>query len=467
VSLPSGAIETDAADVNDIDIDGLHTERGPVTGKGTAVPVTDENAAVADENAAVEVIDERVDDASTTVEPDATPTATPKWRAWMRPWMEPWFASLKVAAGVWLAAGIAYTFVTVYASRLLPDRPAPGISDLMGLWYKYDTVFYVRIAEGGYGWYRFAPAFYPLYPGLIKIVNPVLPGGGLPAAMFLSVLFALAALVLMHRLVDEEFGAKVASRTVFYFAAFPAGFFLFAAYNESLYISLVIAALYAARKGHFWIASVAAALAGSTRLFGLLLAAPLAYEYMRQRGWSLRKIRWDALSFLVIPTGVIAFAIYLQIKVGDWLAFSHAQEGWHRKYGWPGAPIWKTIKLLNDKPYLLDWRLLAWFNLISVVGAIMLLVLVLRSRSRLAFRKDQYYLLVYAAAPILLFSSTEAGYPHYLMSAPRIALEWFPAFIVLGMLGASRTFERSYLFLALMGQTLFLAPMLLQIQFTA
>ncbi|WP_433611455.1 mannosyltransferase family protein [Dactylosporangium sp. CA-139114] len=380
--------------------------------------------------------------------------------------MVPWLASLRVAGVVWLAAGAAYLMVNIYAYRLTPWQ-TPGVSDLIGSWYRFDTVFYVRIADDGYLFYKFAPAFYPLYPAMIKILNPVFPGGGLPAALAISIFFALVTLVMLHRLVDEEFGDKIASRTTFYLAAFPAGFFLFAAYNESLYIALVLVALYAARKGHFWVANAAATLAGSTRLFGLLLAAPIAYEYMRQRGWSFRKIRWDALGFLAIPSGVVAFSIYLHSVTGDWLAFSHAQDGWHRKYGWPGEPVWKTIKLLNDKPYLQDWRLLGLFNLISVVGAVALLLLALRRKSRFGFRPDQNYLLVYAAVPILVYLCTEAGWPNYLMSAPRIAMEWFPAFIILGMLGRSRTFERFYLFMALMAQALFLAQMLLKIQFVA
>lgn len=452
MSLPSGAIESDAADVNDIDIDAFPSDPEPVNGKAAVV--------------AVGAIDEAVPEASTGIEPEEAPAATPKWRSWIRPWMQPWLRSLKVASGVWLAAGIAYVFVTFYAWRFLPTR-IPGISDLLGTWYQYDTIFYVRIAEDGYKFYDYAPAFYPLYPGMIKALNPIFPGGAFPAAMAISVFFALVTLVMLHRLVDEEFGAEVASRTTLYLAAFPMGFFLFAAYNESLYIALVLISLYAARKGHFWVANIAAALAGGTRLFGLLLAAPIAWEYMRQRGWSVRKIRWDALGFLLIPTGLIAFSAFLYRVTGDWLAFSHAQSGWHRKYGWPGEPIWKTIKLLNDKPYLQDWRLLGLFNVVSVLGAIALLLFALRRKSRFGFRSDQNYLLVYAAVPILLFICTEAGWPNYLISAPRIAMEWFPAFVILAMLGRSRNVERIYLFLALMAQGLFLAQILLKVQFVA
>jgi hypothetical protein len=86
---------------------------------------------------------------------------------------------------------------------------------------------------------------------------------------------------------------------------------------------------------------------------------------------------------------------------------------------------------------------------------------------RWKFRPDQRYLLVYAAVPLLLFISTNAGWPHYLMSAPRIVLEWFPLFIIVGMMGRSRSFERIYLFIALMTQALMMAPVLMDYQFVA
>jgi hypothetical protein len=206
-------------------------------------------------------------------------------------------------------------------------------------------------------------------------------------------------------------------------------------------------------------------LAGSTRLFGLLLVAPLAYEYLRQRGWSLRKIRWDALSFLYIPAGVVAFSAWCAVKLGDWLAFVRAQDHWKRSYGWPGEPIWKTLQELTKGPILVDWRLLGIFEAACTIGAIALVLLALFGRWR--FRADQRFLLVYTAVPLLLFICTMAGWPHYLMSAPRIVLEWFPLFIVLGMMGSSRSFERVYLFVALMTQALMLAPVLMDYQFVA
>jgi hypothetical protein len=452
VSLSSDAIESDAVHVQDIDVDTLDKGRVAVTDALDQQPTATSDA--------------RGETSPAVAETSVAPATTPRWRSWMRPWMEPWVRSAKVAAAIWVAAGLAYCMATFYVWRIAdPSRELPHFRDLLSTWYRFDTIFYVRIADDGYLYNPFAAAFYPLYPFLIKITDPILPGQGLVAAIAVSVTCAFVTLVMLHRLVDEEFGGKIASRTVFYLAAFPTGFFLFAGYNESLYIALAIISLYAARKGHFWIASAAAALAGSTRLFGVLLAAPLVYEYMRQRGWSLRKIRWDAVSFLFIPSGVVAFAIFCKIKLGDWLAFTHAQAGWKRTYGWPGEPIWKTLKQLNESPILKDWRLLNIFELTVMFGAIALLILAVWGPWK--FRRDQYYLLVYTAVPMLLFSCTMAGWPHYLMSAPRIALEWFPLFVIIGMMGAKRGFERIYLFMALMAQALMIAPILLQLQFVA
>jgi hypothetical protein len=406
---------------------------------------------------------EPVDEASETGREASTDVSvSPKRRAWMAPWLR----SMKVAAVICVAALIAYAVATVYVWRIVePDSQLPRVGGLLQTWYRFDAVYYIGIAKYGYGFNPWAPAFYPLYPYMIKVADPLIPGQGLVAGMLISAFFAFVTLTMLHRFVDEEFGDKVASRTAFYLAAFPTGYFLFAAYNESLYIALVIISLYAARKGNFWIASAAAMLASSTRLFGILLVVPLAYEYMRQRGWSLRKIRWDAASFLYIPAGVIAFSIWCAIKLHDWLAFAHAQDHWKRSYGWPGEPIWKTLQLMTDGPIMADWRLLGIFETFCTLGAIAMVLLALRGRWK--FRPEQRFLLVYAAVPMLLFICTMAGWPHPLMSAPRIVLEWFPIFIVLGMMGSSRSFERVYLFVALMTQALMLAPVLMGYQFVA
>ena len=77
---------------------------------------------------------------------------------------------------------------------------------------------------------RVLPTLSDAGPGLA----PVFLGRDWLAALFVANVALLAALVLLYRLVEHEFGdADSARRTVFYLLAFPTAFFFTAAYNEA------------------------------------------------------------------------------------------------------------------------------------------------------------------------------------------------------------------------------------------
>ena len=71
-----------------------------------------------------------------------------------------------------------------------PGARLPTVGGLLQTWYRFDAVYYVRIAKYGYGFNPWAPAFYPLYPTLIKAADPLIPGQGLVAGMIISTFFA-------------------------------------------------------------------------------------------------------------------------------------------------------------------------------------------------------------------------------------------------------------------------------------
>ncbi|WP_327008624.1 hypothetical protein OHA72_16060 [Dactylosporangium sp. NBC_01737] len=104
------------------------------------------------------------------------------------------------------------------------------------------------------------------------------------AALLVANLAMLAALILLYRLTDLEFDRATAGRTTFYLIAFPTGFYLTAAYNEGLFIALLVACVYCLRRGHWWWAGSAGALAAATRSAGILLLLAFAYEYIRTHG---------------------------------------------------------------------------------------------------------------------------------------------------------------------------------------
>ncbi|WP_033346817.1 mannosyltransferase family protein, partial [Catenuloplanes japonicus] len=118
-------------------------------------------------------------------------------------------------------------------SRAGPRTWSPSTRKRRSQW---DALHYVRIAEAGYpvggpGY----PAFFPLYPLLIRLTDPILPGGTLTSASVVANVAAIGALALLHRLTAHETDPETAHRAVWYLTASPMGFFLFIGYNESLF----------------------------------------------------------------------------------------------------------------------------------------------------------------------------------------------------------------------------------------
>src|SRR5215210_317854 len=151
---------------------------------------------------------------------------------------------------------------------------------------RWDSVWYLTIADSGYGDSSARVAFFPLYPLLIRAVGTVLGGSHaalLIASFVVSLAAFLAALALLHRLTELELGRRLARPTLLLLAVFPAAVYFGAPYSESLFLLLAVGAFYSARSGHWAWAGTCAALASGTRSAGLLLLIPLAMLWWDSR----------------------------------------------------------------------------------------------------------------------------------------------------------------------------------------
>ncbi|MEU8663638.1 mannosyltransferase family protein [Actinoplanes philippinensis] len=317
----------------------------------------------------------------------------------------------------------------------------PAAKQLLLSLNQWDTGHYLRIAESGYQADPASPAFFPLYPILIRVTDVIVPGGALVAALLIANAAVFGALTLLYRLTDHEFGTAVAQRATWYLAAFPTGFFLFIGYNESLFILLLTGALYAGRRGHWWLAGALGALSSATRLFGVLLMVPLAMEYARQIGWRPRRVRPDLLSLALVPMGAAAYSLYCLIIFDDPLAFSNAQDHWGRHYTFPGA-AWVSAVQHAGGGLLSTDTLGAALDAGTVVVAAVLLILCVAGPAR--FRRDQMYLVVHGVLTLALLTSTELWF-RPMMSSSRYVLEVLAIFIVLARLGARQAIDRAVL----------------------
>lgn len=360
----------------------------------------------------------------------------------------------------WAIAYAGYLVVTA-TFWTATGRPAPPLAEFFTVWNRWDTGHYLEIATNGYNPATENPAFFPLYPLLIRALDPVLPGRALGAALVIASVATIAALAVIHRLVEDLYDTPTAQRTAQYLMASPFAFYLVAAYNESLFVALATACLYCLRRGHWWLAGGFAGLASATRYFGVVLGLAFAIEYLRQREWRLRRIRLDALAVLLVPSGLIAFMIYSARSFDDPLRFATLQqEAWGHTLSPPWTGISATVDqirdmLANSGSPLQSGVVLNIIDLMTLVVVVTLLVLAVVGPWRLDDRS--WYLVAFGAVGFLAAAmSPMLTHLPPLHGLPRYALEVLAVFIVLARLGADRRFERAYLFPAITLQAVLL-----------
>jgi Mannosyltransferase (PIG-V) len=212
---------------------------------------------------------------------------------------------------------------------------------------RWDAVWYLRIAESGYGGSDVRAAFFPLYPLLVRAVATPFgasQGALLVAAYLVSLAAFLGALVLLHRLVTLELGRPLAQPALLLLAVFPAAVFFGAPYSESLFLLLAVGAFYAARTGSWAWAGAAAAGAAATRSAGVLLLLPLAMLWWSARPRRLRDAAW----LLLGPLGLAAYAAFLGLAEGDAWRFLDVQDAWSRELTVPLLGAWDGLGAAID-----------------------------------------------------------------------------------------------------------------------
>lgn len=419
------------------------------------------------------MIGQRSDQPAIMTDPSSAPSSTPLTGTAerLKPWRraiptdqapEPyvagangWWRAIITAIAVWGGAAIGYGLVNsmMWVAR---GEHGPPLSGMLEVWDRWDTGHYVTIALTGYNAKTENPAFFPLYSMVMRVLEPVLPGGMLSAGLIVSNASCVVALVLLYRLVADLAGPAVASRSVLYLMAYPFAFFLSAAYNEAFFLMLALASLYLMRRSLWLAAGIAGSFASATRQAGVLLMVAFVVEYLRQRGGQWRLVRADAAAIALIPVGVVAFALYSWHAFGDPLKFVHVQAFWGRAATWPWLG---TVRALNiavraassGQPFQ-PLVVLNIFDILAVVGTLTLLVLSMVGPWRLG--RESRYLIAFAGVSFLAVLVTpigvDLGVP--LHGVPRYALEAVPAFMVLARLGANRNLERLYLLPAILAQ---------------
>ncbi|KKS94510.1 MAG: hypothetical protein UV71_C0025G0002 [Microgenomates group bacterium GW2011_GWC1_43_13] len=119
----------------------------------------------------------------------------------------------------------------------------------------FDGVHYLRIAQNGYD-ALYTPAFFPVFPMLIKLASSVIPKNPLvdtalyvdPAFFYsglvLANVFFLLSLYFLYKLFRLDFSSKVSWASILLLLLLPTSFYFGSIYTESLFLLLSVLVFY-------------------------------------------------------------------------------------------------------------------------------------------------------------------------------------------------------------------------------
>lgn len=242
-----------------------------------------------------------------------------------------------VAAQVRVADNVARNEALVNGE--VYDKPVlPGGARLItNVFTSWDGKWYLEVARTGYprhvppditfGQLEARAAFFPLYPGLVRFTDPVIPGGDTIAALFVNLVLGAVVIALVGLLARGWWGDKVAGRAMVLMAVFPASVVLTMAYSEAVLFALAAGCLLALDRRQWALAGVLAALGTAARPNGVALCAACAVAALiaivQRREW--RSLIAPALS----PIGFLAFQVWVGWHAGERGVWARVQrEAW-------------------------------------------------------------------------------------------------------------------------------------------
>lgn len=272
---------------------------------------------------------------------------------------------------------------------------------LWGVWQRFDTFWYRRVAEAGYD-HPAATVFYPAYPAAIRALAAIgIPtGAGAVLAARLATFFLLWGLLLLLPL---DLDPAALPRALALLLAWPMSFILFGGYAESFLLCFTVWSIWFARRDRWWLAALFGILACLSRAVGMVVVAPLVWI-----AWRQRPLRYAPL--LVTLTGPVLFPLWLR---WNHLSLSAAAYPvyWHTTMAWPWVTIADAVRYATSD--------IAWFVAMNALATLLVFGVALAR----PLRWEYFW---YALGTLCFLLTANARPP--LHSFVRYALPVFPAF---------------------------------------
>lgn len=362
----------------------------------------------------------------------------------------------------WLIWCLGNGFIII-ATHILVMRTALGPIDthwthlFIKVWGNWDGGHYTSIATNGYEIIQYA--FFPLFPYLIHFLMEIFDISAYTAGVVISRMALLGGLYYLYRLVILELDKGTAQRTLIYLLVYPASFFLFAIYTESLFLFLAISSIFYARSQKWLLASCLATLAFLTRSVGIALFPALLIEYLQQRNLlNIKNVKsaWGKLfsvDFAFIIFSLTAFgvlALFWYRETGNPLQFFNSQQAWIQDAGRLGSGISSPIKAFSNalqkiSPFTIDGGYsIILFDFLATTFAWLILII---HCFQTVLAKKNFPLIYYVyCLGILLIPMFQGS----LTSMIRYVIPAFPIFMFLGKWGKAAWLNYTYIILGML-----------------
>lgn len=311
-------------------------------------------------------------------------------------------------------------------------------------WFQWDTISYLEISILGYRSNSSAVGYMPLYPMTIRAIAPFTMGDYLFAAILLSTIFLIIALVLFYEITTETYSPEIAWRSVIALLVFPTSFFFLAGYTESLFLALVLGCWYAAQHKHWCWAALLGGLATLTRLQGIVLTPVLVWMVLasnvddpKVQPWGQMLQVWVSLQTNLKKKEFSSLFPKLLVSLVPFLTFI-AYEGWmsFAGFGTVFTALNKYWKIQTVSPwdgfFLFVQRLFTTqFVYSDWIDLVIFIVMIGASLIGLRFLDPSFSIYIWFTIAILFMRGTP---PHLLASFSRYLMLLFPVFFLFAQL---------------------------------
>ncbi|MFF3264522.1 hypothetical protein ACFYWO_35800 [Streptomyces sp. NPDC002932] len=210
---------------------------------------------------------------------------------------------------------------------------------------RWDSIWYQRVAEHGYGYTATLPdggihsdlAFFPLLPAVERGIAEVTPlglaGAGLLVAWLAGLLAAWGIFAVGARLYGPRAGVALAAL----WGVYPTAFVQSMAYTETLFTALAAWSLYAVLTRRWIVAGALCVLAGLTRPSAAALIAALAItaavtlvrEYRAGATDGIVRRNGRMLAGVALaPLGWLGYVVFVAVREGSPFAYFDVQAQW-------------------------------------------------------------------------------------------------------------------------------------------